>query len=234
MDLLLGSLSVFAYHRKMGKWCNIPRSTLDKAFRGSRLSKLRAGDIDIAAAKQMAVEYADEKFKKLANQTANACDANMILSPQEEDRIVDIIRIMAATGRGLSQVDILEMINILLKEDITEQKHKNVTHKVVYGLMKRRPEIRTICTDSLDVQRAADQASEGTRDAMFVKLKSYISIIHASNIVDSPDYNLIPREQIYNMDELGVDTTKHRNKIFASSAEKLLRLFSITPKAMER
>ena len=40
--------------------------------------------------------------------------------------------------------------------------------------------------------------------------------------------NEVPRQVIYNMDEVGTDTTKRRAKVIASSAE-MMRHFQITP-----
>ena len=67
---------------------------------------------------------------------------------------------------------------------------------------------------SLDPKRAR-QATGETRDAMFSKLNSYIQILNAMGELPWKNYNDIPSNAIYNMDELGNNTTKHRNKILS-------------------
>jgi len=48
---------------------------------------------------------------------------------------------------------------------------------------------------------------------MFSKLNAYIQILFAMGAIPWKKYNDIPADAIYNMDEVGNDTTKHRNKI---------------------
>jgi len=48
---------------------------------------------------------------------------------------------------------------------------------------------------------------------MFYKLNSYIQMLYSSGKIPWLTYDKIPSDSIFNMDELGNDTTKHRNKI---------------------
>jgi len=84
--------------------------------------------------------------------------------------------------------------------------------------------IATLCVAaaSLDPKRAR-QATEETRDAMFFKLNSYIEMLHAMQKIPWKHYSDIPSDCIYNMDELGNDTTKHRNKIIFKKMDWPLR-----------
>jgi len=72
--------------------------------------------------------------------------------------------------------------------------------------------VKIVAATSLD-PRGARQATIDTRNAMFFKLNSYIEILHAMGQLPWRSYIEIPASLIYNMDELGNDTTKHRNKI---------------------
>jgi len=47
---------------------------------------------------------------------------------------------------------------------------------------------------------------------MFLKLNFYIEMLYAMGKIPWLMYNQIPADSIYNMDELGHDTTKHRKK----------------------
>jgi len=48
---------------------------------------------------------------------------------------------------------------------------------------------------------------------MFFKLNSNIEMLHALGNLPWKQYSDIPAKFIYNMDEIGNDTTKHRNKV---------------------
>jgi len=72
--------------------------------------------------------------------------------------------------------------------------------------------IKIVAAASLDPKRAW-QATEDTRDAVFCKLTSYVAMLHAMGYIPWKNYSDIPASSIYNMDELGNDTTKHRNKV---------------------
>ena len=43
------------------------------------------------------------------------------------------------------------------------------------------------------------------------------------------DYRDIPSDCIYNMDEVGSDTTKHRRKVIADKRNPFQRIFMVTP-----
>jgi len=64
----------------------------------------------------------------------------------------------------------------------------------------------------LDTKRA-QQATADIRDAVFCKLNSYVKMLFAMKKIPWQTYEEIPSHSIYNMDELGNDTTKHRNKV---------------------
>jgi len=72
--------------------------------------------------------------------------------------------------------------------------------------------IKIVAAASLDPKRAW-QATEDARDAVFCKLTSYVAMLHAMGYIPWKNYSDIPASSIYNMDELGNDTTKHRNKV---------------------
>ncbi len=48
---------------------------------------------------------------------------------------------------------------------------------------------------------------------LFLKLNAYIQTLYAMGEIPWLTYSDIPADVIYNMDELGNDTTKHQNKI---------------------
>jgi len=56
-------------------------------------------------------------------------------------------------------------------------------------------------------------------DAVFCKLDSYVKMLFAMKKIPWQMYNEIPADSIYNMDELGNDTTKYRNKVLCKKTD---------------
>ena len=73
---------------------------------------------------------------------------------------------------------------------------------------------------SLDPKRAK-QASKETQDAMFAKLDSYIHLLHAMGLVPWENYQEIPPQCLYNMDELGNIMTMHHKKAKTDEAKEM-------------
>ncbi len=97
-------------------------------------------------------------------------------------------------------------------------------------MMGRHKElIKIVHASSMDIKRAK-QATEDTRDTMFFKLDApYLKSLHEMGHVSWKSYKDIPKHDIFNMDEVGNDTTKHRSKIVADKMNIMARMFQRTP-----
>jgi len=54
---------------------------------------------------------------------------------------------------------------------------------------------------------------------MFAKLDSMIHLLHAMGLVPWENYQEIPSQCLYNMDEIGNDVTKHCKKVIVAKTE---------------
>ena len=79
----------------------------------------------------------------------------------------------------------------------------------------------------MDPQRAK-QATQSTRDAFFVKLDNYVKMLNEMGKVPWSNFCDVPAENLFNMAEVGTDTTKHRSKLIAD-ATLLRQVFQLTP-----
>jgi hypothetical protein len=95
--------------------------------------------------------------------------------------------------------------------------------------MGRHKELIKIVQASLMDPKRAEQATEDTRDAMFFELDAYIKSLHEMGRVSWKSYKEIPKDNLFNMDEIGDDTTKHRSKIVADKGATMARMFQMTP-----
>ena len=81
----------------------------------------------------------------------------------------------------------------------------------------RHKDIKLGSAGSLDPQRAK-KATKDTRDAVFTKLDANVRNLNAMGLVTWKSYRDVPGDSIYNMDEVGTDTTKNRSKIICDAA----------------
>jgi len=126
-------------------------------------------------------------------------------------------------GYGLTRDDMHNFADQLVNKDVDPREHVRISKHVVEGILNRHSHlVKIVAAASLDPKRAR-QATEETRDAMFFKLNSYIEMLHAMQKIPWKHYSDIPSDCIYNMDELGNDMTKHRNKIIFKKMDWPLR-----------
>jgi hypothetical protein len=197
------------------KDCNI--------FEMKRLGKpIREADVALR------VKLAKKKKNEKARVSA-AGVANRYLTDNEELAIVQMCRVLSMCGRGVTKDELLNITNEYIHHHEDARLIQDATRKITRGLMGRHKElVKIVQASSMDPKRA-EQAIEDTRDAMFFKLDSYIKSLYEMGHVSWKSYKEIPKENLFNMDVVGNDTTKHRSKIIADKVAIMARMFQMTP-----
>jgi hypothetical protein len=205
----------------------IPRRTLFDFIKQSGLLSLRADDIPKIGVVSIVNQFIEKLNKDKTNRAIASHGAIRYLSRQEESAIVNILVTLAAMGYGVTKDDCLEVINQYINLDEDQRKIIGVTEKVFRTMKKRHPKLlKIVAACSLDPARAR-KATRETRDAVFAKMDAYIRNLHATKKLPWKSFKDIPAANIYNMDEVGTDSTKRRSKVIAS--KNIGRLFQITP-----
>jgi hypothetical protein len=156
-------------------------------------------------------------------------EAKRYLTDNEELAIVQMCRVLSMCGRGVIKDELLNITNAYIHHHQDARLIQDATRKITRGLMGRHKElIKIVQASSMDPKRA-EQATEDTRDAMFFKLDAYIKSLHEMGHVSWKSYKEIPKDNLFNMDEVGNDTTKHRSKIVADKVATMARMFQMTP-----
>jgi hypothetical protein len=121
------------------------------------------------------------------------------------------------------------MINELVNLEVDDREKQEPTEKVVRDILERHPELmKLVNSGSLDPLRAK-KANLKTRDTVFSKLQAQVRGLYAQGNFPWKNYCDIPGNCIFNMDEVGTDTTKHRRKVIADKRNIFQRIFTITP-----
>ena len=121
---------------------------------------------------------------------------------------------MAAMGFGVSWRQACQIIDAIVNQDEPEVSQLERSEKVMRCIFKIYPDLITTMAAPLDPQ-CASKATEEVQDAMFTKLDAYVQIVNTENLVPWESYKDIPKDCIYNMDEVGTDTTEHRNNFIS-------------------
>ncbi len=175
--------------------------------------------------------YFAKKSKNRSSRSVNATDSTRYLTDNEELAIVHLCRLLGSMGYGITRDELHEIINDVTNCNCDERERVDVSDKVIRGLFSRHDELlKVVQAASLD-PKCVRQATKETRDAMFAKLDSYIKNLHAIGLVPWQNYQEIPPHCLYNMDELGNNTTKHRKKVIVGKTDKPseMRTFVKTP-----
>jgi len=212
---------------------NINRSTFRRFYVESGLLNLKeGGNSDEAQARLCLNAYFEKKTKNRSYRTSNATMATKYLTDNEELAIIQLCRLLGGMGYGITRDELQDIVSSITNFDLDERDAISVSDKVVRGLFSRHGDLlKIVQASSLDPKRAK-QACMQTRDAMFAKLDSYICLLKAINLVPWQTYQEIPPNCLFNMDELGNDTTKHRKKVIVGKTQqeaKEMRTFVKTP-----
>lgn len=130
-------------------------------------------------------------------------------------------------GYGVGRAEARALIDGIVNADRPDISEYVCSKIVLDAFLKRHPDLKNVAGASLCPQRAC-KATVETRDAMFAKLDAFVRNMHASGYFKWKTYAEIPKHCIYNMDEVGTDTTKHRGKVLGSILDST-RQYTITP-----
>jgi len=163
--------------------------------------------------KLILTKYFEKTNVNAKTRILSAQDSCCYLTANEEWSLVQTCTVLGTMGYGLTKDDLHGFANALINKDFDKRECVSISKHVTDGLLLCHKDlVKVVAAASLDPKRAR-QATGETRDAMFSKLNSYIQILNAMGELPWKNYNDIPSNAIYNMDELGNNTTKHRNKI---------------------
>ena len=209
----------------------VPRTTLAEFMKSlPDLSEIRnCSGRTLQEVENIFDKYVNKKKEIINKQLIDAHESNLYLSEDEEEGIANLAMLMASCGRGIGLEEVLNLLNIVIKEKTDNRTYIPATIKTVRGLIQRNDKLRKTVRSaaSLDPARAR-QASKQTRDCMFTKLYNYVLLMHELNLCKEKTYCDFKNNQLYNMDECAIDTTRHKTKVLCSM-EDAKRLFLITP-----
>jgi hypothetical protein len=206
----------------------IPKNTLQRHIKQSTLFEMKERKESQGRAAAVFQNYLKQLSVNVHIRTDVAHDFNRYLTNDEELQLVELLRIMSAMGFGIARHEAAAIIDTIVNHDEPEVAHTACSEHVLRLIFKKYPDLQTTSAASLDPLRAV-KATVEVRDAMFAKMEAYIKVLNAAHKVSWESYQLIPKNCIYNMDEVGTDTTKHRAKIIGSTLNSIVRPFQRTP-----
>lgn len=211
----------------MSKQFHIPRATFQRHIKGCQLDDLKKNCESLESARFCVEMYVDSLQQNTKVRTASACEGNQYLTEDEEAYLYQMIRISSLMGHGLSRKETLHLIDGIIYFDHPEISRLECSKHVLNRFLAKHEDLKNVAGASLCPQRAS-KATVDTRDAMFAKLDAFVEHLHDNGYVPWKSVHEIPKDCIYNMDEVGADTTKHRGNVLASSLESM-RTYTITP-----
>jgi len=207
----------------------VPKKTFGTYWKESGLKNLQEADTSFEIAKIALESYVARVRKNVTKRPTAASESNRYLTEVQEKNFVHFALAMGKTGRGIDRDELLDIINGVRNKDVDERERKQATDQVVKDILKRHPDVmKLVNAGSLDPLRAK-KATEKTRDTVFSKLQAQTRGLYSEGKLPWKNYCDIPSRCIYNMDEVGTDTTKHRRKVIADKRDPFQRIFAVTP-----
>jgi hypothetical protein len=221
--------SIKAFSKEILVGTSIPEKTFGTYWTKSGLKDLQKSDTAFEMAKLVIEHYLADVKKNAKKRTIPASKSHRYLTHLEEENIVHIALAIGKAGRGVDRDELLEMINEVINVDVDLREREKATDKVVRDILERNPSLmKLVNSGSLDPLRAK-KANKKTRDTVFSKLQAQTRGLYSEGKIPWKNYCDIPSNCIYNMDEVGTDTTKHRRKVIADKRNVFQRIFTITP-----
>ncbi len=211
------------------KLTQIPYTTFRRHVRDSGLDACKAQDEPAERVEGLVNKYIlklDENKNK--TRTKPASGNNRYLTEQEELSIAQMVRVLAKCGQGVAREEVLAIIDDYVHIEEDKRASVECSEKVLRGFLSRHSDlIKLIAAGSLDPARSKKATAE-TRDAVFCKLDGFLKTLFAMGLVKWESFKDVPSNKLYNMDEVGTDSTNHRTKVIADALSKI-RQFQLTP-----
>jgi hypothetical protein len=227
---MLPATSIKTFHREEHLTeKKIPEKTFGTYWRNSGLRDLQAENIAYELAKGTIERFVAKIKTHASERIAAAIESRRYLTLQEEQGVVHLALTLGKSGMGIDRDEFLSIINEMLNLDFDEREREEATEKTVRCILERHPDLmKLVNSGGLDPARAR-KATKTTRDIVFSKLQAQTRCLFAQGKIPWMDYRDIPSRLIYNMDEVGTDTTKHRRRVIADKRNIFSRIFTVTP-----
>jgi hypothetical protein len=227
---MVPGMSLRSFHKEYLKDTQIPRKTFSTYWKAIKLKDMYQNkDVSYEAAKIAVENYVRRTKKNASTRVTAAIESRRYLTEQEEKGLVHLALILGKSGHGIDRDELLSIVNEMINIDWDEREREEASEKTVRGILERHPDLmKLVNSGGLDPARAR-KATKKTRDVVFSKLQAQTRGLYAQGKIPWMDYRDIPSDCLYNMDEVGTDTTKHRRKVIADKRNPFQRIFTVTP-----
>jgi hypothetical protein len=226
---MLRGMSIKKFYKANLLDSGIPEKAFGTCWNASGLKALQKLDTPFETAERLIEHHMTSVKTNSRKRTVTAINACRLLTKTEEKAIVHTCLNYGAIGRGTDRDELLQMVNAVINVGLDDREKEKATEKVVRGMLERHPDLTKLAdTASLDPLRAK-KANKKTRDTVFCKLQAMTRALFAEGKIPWRNCCDIPAWCVYNMDEVGADTTKNRRKVIADKRNMVQRIFMTTP-----
>ena len=149
---------------------------------------------------------------------------NEALTEDEVALVVSTCKELSTMGLGIDEDTCLRVVNGILQQRVDEKDFLEVTRIVVSRILTKHDELLCLMKgNSIDPKRVR-QADVNVRNALFVKLESFIKLLCSQGKIPWQSFADIPAHCMSNMDEIATNAHDHRKKVIADKL-RLGRLF---------
>ena len=147
----------------------ISKTSFLRYFLKSGLADLKQnGTFDAGIAKVLLTKYFEDTKHNSSKRTVSAHASCNYLTENQEHSLVQLCTVLGCMGYGLTCNDIHNYADQIINKNVDQRVRVPISKHVTEGLLARHSNlVKIVAASSLDPKRA-QQATEETRDAMFL------------------------------------------------------------------
>jgi len=203
---------------------NVSKATLYRWLSASGISDYLKdkGDIDKSTFAEIIDRWLANNNNTHQQHTHIMGSENRMFTDNQEACMVNFLKHLGDAGHGCTTADLSKMAAKCMAGN--EPFVMVPSRGLIRNMMSRQHSacpLHLRASKNLDEARAR-QANEDVRDVHFMKVDELVRRLHEAGISPWSSPSDIPPECIYNMDEVGLDTDKGKDKIYISAKKNSL------------
>ena len=113
-------------------------------------------------------------------------------------------------GLGITKALCLDVITAILQTKIEQKDFVYPSMMVLDRILKNNKDLVNLLKGNAIDPAQVQQADINVRDAVFTKIGNYIRLLYKTEKLPWETFGQISKENIYNMDEMATETSKHQ------------------------
>ena len=189
------------------------RANLSRIYKKANLVELKLVGIAVEVEMVAVGELLDTRKIKHSTNIATNSFENCYLTEDKETMVVHVANLIVGMGMGINKDICLEIIFTVMSCRISSNDIDKPMIRVLNCILNMNKSLlKLINGNAIDPARVR-KANKNIRNSVFIKKDNYIKLLHSMEKVPWRSFDEVPQQNIYNMDEIAIDSSGHPQQI---------------------